>query len=372
MVCQEREVVPSWFNVVEKGSVMKSRTLMQTYAKPIKIILRVALAIAALIVLSALVWQGIVASGNPDPTVPHLDHNAVIVNTGLLVFREGLEAILVLAAITASMMGSNQSYRKPIAVGTGVGFLATVATWFIAIAVISAVNAPALDIQAGTGLLAIAVLLVIMNWFFHKIYWTGWISMHNKKRKKLMSEANQNGSKAMLGLALLGFSAMYREGFEVVLFLQSLRLQVGSLVVLQGVAVGLFFTGIVAILTFFAHRRMPYKKMLILTGVMLAIVLVVMVGESVQEMQQAGWISTTVINLPIPQWVGLWFAIFPNIEGICAQIFAGVFVVGSYFLAQYIKVWRPMKHGGTPAQRPESAPIAKVLEREPVLVHKGR
>ncbi len=162
---------------------MQSKNCLQTYAKPIRLIFRALLAVAALIVLSALVWQGIVASGNPDPTLPHLDHNAVILNTGLLVFREGLEAILVLAAITASMVGSNQAYRRPIALGTGAGFLATVATWFIAIALISAVSAPALDIQAGTGLLAILVLLVIMNWFFHKIYWTGWISLHNKRRK---------------------------------------------------------------------------------------------------------------------------------------------------------------------------------------------
>src|SRR5581483_6504916 len=112
-----------------------------------------------------------------------------ILNTGILVFREGLEAILVLAAITASLVKANQSYRKPIAAGSGLGFLATVATWFIAIAILTKVNAPALDIQAATGLLAIIVLLVIMNWFFHKIYWTGWISLHNKRRRELMKDA---------------------------------------------------------------------------------------------------------------------------------------------------------------------------------------
>jgi high-affinity iron transporter len=92
-----------------------------------------------------------------------------IVDTGLLVFREGLEMILVLSAITASMMGANQTYRRPIAAGAGSGFLATVITWFIAVGILSSLthSIPALDIQAGTGLLAIIVLLVIMNWFFH-------------------------------------------------------------------------------------------------------------------------------------------------------------------------------------------------------------
>jgi len=161
----------------------------------------------------------------------------------------------------------------------------------------------------------------------------------------------------MLGLALLGFSAMYREGFEVVLFLQTLRLQAGSSVVLQGVAIGLAFTAVVGVLTFVAHHHLPYKKMLILTGIMLAGVLVVMVGENIQEMQLAHWISTTPVNIPIPDWMGLWFAIFPNWETIGAQLFAVIAVIGSYAAAQYLKVSKPRKQGETPAHRPETAPV---------------
>jgi high-affinity iron transporter len=319
--------------------------------------LRVSIAAAALIILGVLVLQGITSAGNPNPTAPHIDHNAAIVNTGLLVFREGLEAILVLSAITASLMGSNQSYRKPIAIGAGLGFMATIATWFIVIAILSSISAPALDIQAGTGLLAIIVLLIIMNWFFHKLYWTGWISMHNRRRRELMKNAEEHQSRTTFGLGMLGLTAIYREGFEVVLFLQSLRLQVGSTIVLQGVAVGLFFTAIVGVLTFIAHHKLPYKKMLVLTGVMLGAVLVVMVGESVQEMQQAHWISTTAVNLPIPDWMGMWFAISPNIEGLAAQFLAALFVIGSYVVAEYVRVWRPRRLLRQEARRQELAAI---------------
>jgi high-affinity iron transporter len=331
----------------------------KTLARPVRIGLRALLALAALCIVSILVWQGVVAAGNPDPTVSHLDHNAAILDTGILVFREGLECILVLAAITASMLGSNQSYRRPIAVGAGLGFLATVATWFVAIAVLSRINAPALAIQAATGLLAIVVLLVIMNWFFHKIYWTGWISFHNRRKKSLMkSAAEGERARTVWGLVLLGGTAMYREGFEVVLFLQSIRLQVGSTTVLEGVGIGLVLTALVGALTFFAHHRLPYKKMLVLTGVMLGAVLIVMVGESVQEMQLAGWLTTTNVPLPLPSWLGLWFAVFPNIEGLVAQVFAGIFVLGSYYLAEYMRVGRPKKRGELLAQRPESTPMA--------------
>jgi high-affinity iron transporter len=316
----------------------------------------IALGVAALGLLIVMIWQGIAERGAPDPTVEHLSRGSVILNSAILVFREGLEAILVLAAITASMMGENAEYRRPVAAGAGVALLATIATWFIVIAVISTINAPALDIQAATGLLAIIILLVIMNWFFHSVYWTGWISHHTQRRRRLLERVGDERTGILLGFALLGFTAMYREGFEIVLFLQALRLQVGSAIVLQGVALGVIFTAIVAVLTFIAHHRLPYKKMLVLTGVMLGVVLVIMVGENVQEMQLANWLPTTDVALPIPDWMGIWFAIFPNVEGLVAQALAAAIVIGSYIVAGHLRVRLPRRHGETPAYRPEQPP----------------
>jgi high-affinity iron transporter len=65
-------------------------------------------------------------------------------------------------------------------------------------------------------------------------------------------------------------------------------------------------------------------------------VLLVMVGEQVQEMQLAHWIPTHQIDwlaASIPGWVGLWFSIFPNVESLVAQAVAFALVVGSYFMA---------------------------------------
>jgi high-affinity iron transporter len=292
---------------------------------------------ALLLILGVLVWQGIKAHGNPDPLAPGISRWAVVLDTGILVFREGLEAILVLAALTASLVRTEQGYWKPVALGSAVSFLATVATWFIAIAVTSDINAPALDIQAATGLLAIVVLLVIMNWFFHKVYWTGWISHHNRRKRDLTETPGRSRSAIFRGLALIGFTSVYREGFEVVLFLQSLRLKAGSHVVLEGVLVGLALTMTVAVLTFVLHHRLPYKKMLVLTGMMIGVVLIVMVGESVQEMQQANWTPTHALNINMPDWLGTWFAVFPNIETVAAQAGAALLVLGSYFLARRVR-----------------------------------
>jgi high-affinity iron transporter len=298
--------------------------------------------LAAAGALGALLWVAATAGGVADPTARHLSKGAVIVDSALLVLREGLEAILVVAAVTASMVG-RQAYRGPVATGAGLAFGASVLTWFAVVAAIGVVNAPELDIQAGTGLLAILVLLVIMNWFFHKVYWTAWIGHHQRRRRHLLEQAGDRQSRTFAGLVLLGFTAVYREGFEVVLFLQNLRLQAGTGTVLAGVAIGLAFTLAVGGLTFVAHHRLPYKKMLVLTGVLLGVVLVVMVGESAQEMQLAGWLPTTILPVRIPAWLGLWFAVFPSVETLSAQALAALLVIGSYVVAEYARVWRPRR-----------------------------
>jgi high-affinity iron transporter len=81
--------------------------------------------------------------------------------------------------------------------------------------------------------------------------------------------------------------------------------------------------------------------MLVATGIMLGFVLLVMVGEEAQEMQQAGWISTTNIHLAMPAWIGVWFSVFPTVQTLAAQAVAAVLVIGSYFAAQYVRITRP-------------------------------
>jgi high-affinity iron transporter len=330
--------------------------------------------------VSFYVWVGVVLTigvlavvlgwhsggGTTDPSnaasAHHMSRTTAVINSAILVFREGLETILVLAAITASFLGANRVYRRPVAIGGGVGLLATVATWFAAIWIIGLFGGSGLTVQAATGLPAIVVLLIVMNWFFHRVYWKGWIAHHHKRRRSLLAGGDDRAAmrRALLGFALLGFTSIYREGFEVVIFLQNLRLTFGSSVVLEGVALGCLFTAAVGVLTFALHQKLPYKRLLIITGGMLLVVLFVMVGEEVQEMQQAGWIGTTQIG-SLPGWLGQWFSVFPNVQTIVAQVGAIAIVVGSYFAAQYLRVWRPRRRGeqvAVAAERPPSAPPA--------------
>jgi high-affinity iron transporter len=332
------------------------------------IILAAGLGIAAAAVAAILIWQGLNEQGAPDPMRPNTSPTVAFLDIGVLVFREGLECILVLAAITASMTGARQAHRRPVALGAGIAFAATLVTWLIAVGIVGSLmdNVPALDLQAATGLLAVVVLLVIMNWFFHKIYWGGWIRAHNRRRKSLLATdpSKKNGhSRLWWGLILLGFTSLYREGFEVVLFLQSYNLRLGGMVVLKGALVGLLLSGIVALLTFVLQQRLPYRKMLITTGVLLGVVLLVMVGEQAQEMQLAHWISRTEIPwlaTALPAWLGMWFAVFPTYETLIAQGLAALLVVGSYYAA------RRMGASADAALVPEADPtIVRRLETVP-------
>lgn len=296
------------------------------------------------------------SQGAPDPTesVPGTSHAVIVANSAIIVFREGLEAVLIFAAVTASMLGAQRGLRRPVALGALVAFAATVATWFIAQAILGQFSQYGDQLQAVTGLLAITVLLVIMNWFFHKVYWTKWIGKRNAQRKRVLAGGIVGGQ--VLGLVALGFSSVYREGFEVVLFLQNLQLEAGTATVLEGVAIGLAGTIAVGFATFFLQQRLPYKRMLVVTGVMLGVVLVVMVGGSARTLQDLGWLSSTDVGVAFPDWWARWFEVVPTWETLGAQAFAAVVVIGSYFAAEYMKVRRPRARGEHQAVRPVAPP----------------
>ena len=260
---------------------------------------------------------------------------AVASNAAIIVFREGLEAVLILASLLGSLkMGDNRKLRRPIWLGAALAFLATVLTWLLARGILQSLARYGEKLEAIVSLVAIGVLLLITNWFFHKVYWTGWMANFHAKKRSIIGGA----AGLWLGLIMLGFTSIYREGFETVLFLQALVLEAGTAVVLGGVAVGLLGTLLVGLIVFVLQAKLPHKKMLIATGVLIGVVLLQMVGNTVHVMQVVGWLPLHPIrSLELPYWVGMWFGLYATWEGIALQIAAGAFVIGSYVLAEYVQ-----------------------------------
>ena len=147
---------------------------------------------------------------------------------------------------------------------------------------------------------------------------------------------------------------MFREGFETVLFLQALQLSSGTGIVLAGVSLGLVATAAVGVATFALERRLPYKRMLIVTGVLIALVLFVLVGNTMRTLQGVGWVGITPIDVELPLWMGTWLGVYPTVETLAAQFASLVFVVGSYYAAELMRK-RPSGRATPPAARPAGA-----------------
>lgn len=292
-----------------------------------------------------------------DKTGEGVSDATAITNASLIVFREGLEAILIIAAITASMIGARAALRRPIYRGALLALPASLLGFIVAVAVLGSLAAYGEKLEAVVGVIAIGVLVVVLNWFFHRVYWTEWIASHRKRGKALtggVATGAVAGSATIAGLYVLGFTSVFREGMETVLFLQALQLSSGVGVVAAGVALGLAGTAIVGFLTFKAERKLPYKKMLIVTGVLIALVLFTMVGNTIRTLQGVGWFPIHPIEVETPLWMGTWLGIHPSVETLLAQVVALVFVIGSYWAAG----WYQKRKMRTRRQRYEAERVA--------------
>ena len=234
---------------------------------------------------------------------------------------------------------------------------ATAATWWLAQQVLTTFSRYGERLEAVVSLIAIAMLLLITNWFFHQVYWKDHLAGFHARKKALMGSV---AAGQILGFVLLGFSSVYREGFETVLFLQALVLESGLWTVLEGVAIGAILVMAVGFVTFKLQSRLPFKRMLVGTGILIGAVLLVMVGNTTHALQVVGWLPTHPIRwLTVPYWSGLWFGFYPTWEGVALQISAAVFVIGSYYLAEH-------KRSRTSRATPSARPLRLLRAPKPV------
>lgn len=153
--------------------------------------------------LAGLVYLMATAKTGPvDPTevARPQSRGTVVANSAIIVFREGLEAVLIFAAVTASFLGANKARRRPVVAGAGVAFLASVATWFVAQLVLDVASPLGPRLEAITGFVAIAALLVVLNWFVHKVYWSELIGRHHRQARLVVRDVLDLGDARRPGL----------------------------------------------------------------------------------------------------------------------------------------------------------------------------
>jgi high-affinity iron transporter len=244
----------------------------------------------------------------------------------LIMLREGLEAILIIGALVAFLTKAGATDRKR---DMGIGVLAAIAA-----SVLTAVgfatlfrNAAAQQevLEGVTMLVAAAVLFWVSYWLVSKIEMRKWRQFVGSQMKKALS------SKRAWALAAVAFLAVYREGFETVLFYAALfTTSDGTAAATGGIVGGLILgLGLLAVVYFAIERygvRLPLKPFFIATSALLYVMAFSFAGKGVSELQEAGVISITPLEwLPSLPLLG----VFPTYQTFLTQMFVAAALAGA-------------------------------------------
>lgn len=245
-----------------------------------------------------------------------------------ILFREGLEAVLVLAAILGYLEASrNLAYRGPVLAGVGAAVGATVLTFVLAAVVLSIAPVQRELLEAGTALLAVALLFYVSFWLVARLDQRRWMEF---VKAKVWSAASTGSAFA---LAAVGFTAVYREGFETVLFYQALLSFAEELEVwvALGALAGAVALGAVGFAIFRAGRRIPVKGFLGTAVVLVMVLSVALVGNAVRSLQEATVVPVTFLEtVPrLPIFLADLTGWHPTLQTILAQaVLTLVYVLG--------------------------------------------
>jgi high-affinity iron transporter len=250
----------------------------------------------------------------------------------LIIFREGLEAVLLLTALLGYLEATKATqYRKPITWGVIIGLAATALTYLILRFVLAVLPVGREVLEAVVAAAAVAVLLYISFWLIARLEHRRWMEF---LRSRLFNAVSIGSTTA---LVLVGFTAMYREGLETALLYQAL-VEFGKGLgwwILAGLAAGLVALAVVAFLIFRLGRRLPVKAFLVCAVVLLMATSVAFLGNAVRSLQTADLVGLTPIdglpNAPIflSQALGYW----PSVQTLVTQaVLVAVYALGATWL----------------------------------------
>ncbi|HEY3219980.1 MAG TPA: cytochrome c/FTR1 family iron permease [Gemmatimonadales bacterium] len=258
---------------------------------------------------------------------------SLFVASFFLLVREGFEAILIVAALMMFLAKAGApERRRDVARGAWAAVGASVVTWVLVELLLQVTPGQREMIEGGTMLLAAAVLFYVSYWLLSKIEAAKWTAfVHGKMRSALSSGSG-------IALSAVAFLAVYREGFETILFYKALFTSAGSsgVSVVGGIAAGA--VGLVAIYLLVNQLglRVAMKPFFAVTGVMLYYMAFVFAGKGIAELQGAQLIPLTVIEgaprVPV-------FGIYPTLESLIVQ---GLLLA----LALVAAVWALWPRGG--------------------------
>jgi high-affinity iron transporter len=247
-----------------------------------------------------------------------------------ILFREGVEAVLLIAILLGSLAaGSAANYKKPLGMGVAAAGVATAVTWVLATVVIDIAPVNRELLEAITALVAVVVLIAVSFWLVQRL--------EHKRRMEFMRARTASAIAAGSTAAFvgLGFTAVYREGFETVLFYQALSLFAEGLAlwVWLGVAAAVLALGAVGYAILGLGKKLPLKPMLITGASILLLLSVAFTGNAVRSLQSADVITATPVHAGwarLPVFVAELTGIHPTSQGLIAQaVLLAIFALGA-------------------------------------------
>lgn len=248
----------------------------------------------------------------------------------LIITREGLEALLIVAAIVAYLVKNHHQDKLPvIRQSVYVALVASVITAGLFQLIFANSGASRELLEGFTMILAVIMLFMMSYWLLSKVEAQNWKRYLEGK----LSLALTTGS--LIGLWLTSFLAVYREGAETVLFYYALVGDATSAVsyfyLLAGLAVGVILLTICYFIMRYSIVKLPLKPFFMFTGSFMYLMAFVFAGKSVLELIEGKLFQPTLLaNIPEISWLG----IYPYLETLVPQV---ILVVAAIFALIYMK-----------------------------------
>lgn len=257
---------------------------------------------------------------------------SILLASFIIIFREGLEAILVIAAISAYLVRSgNQTMVKVVYMSSLAAIFASVLAAIALHSIFDISGANQEVIEGCAMLLATVVLFFVSNWMFSKAEAEAWKSYVEGK----VQTAVTSGSSFALGFA--AFLAVFREGAETILFYQAMLSESKDYMdmIWYGLGIGCVVLAIIFVVIRFGTMKLPIKPFFIGTSFLMYIMAIAFAGGGVKELQEADLISVTPVEFI--HSIGI-LGIYPTVETLIPQLVMVLIVVVSIM---YYKI----KHG---------------------------
>jgi high-affinity iron transporter len=238
---------------------------------------------------------------------------AVFTGALTILAREGLEAVLLVVAILGVLARSGRrDALRFVHAGWIAALAAGAATWWVASRFVAMSGASREVVEGVSALTATAILFYVSYWLLSKTESARWQSFLGDRLKTALS----SGSLGML--AFVTFVAVYRECFETVLFYQALAAQAGPAgtgPLFAGIGAGAAALAVLALAVFRFGKRLPMRQFFAASSLLLYGLAIVLAGQGIAALQEAGWIPATPVSLFRLEWLG----IYPTLQGLVLQ-----------------------------------------------------